>query len=135
MVNETSIEKVFSENLRYYLLKAGKSQRNLSNYTGVSDTAVSKWAKGIGFPQIDKLDKICDFLNISRAQLVTERREGLYQTILGENEYQVLSKYSSLNIDGKQKILAYIDDLIASHQYDKGMPLKKTSSDVVGFQS
>ena len=118
----TSIDKVLSENLRFYLSRTGKMQKEFADYVGVTQGTISQWIHGTGFPQMDRIDRICAFLGITRAELVTERH-GFITKRLTEAEDRFLAKYNELNIDGKQKLEEHADLLIASGQYKKGMTL------------
>ena len=40
---------------------------------GVSQATVSNWCKGIKTPRMDKIDKICEFFNCKRSDLMEEK--------------------------------------------------------------
>ena len=119
---ETNLETVFAENIRFYLSRTGRMKKEFAEYVGVTQGSVTQWVRGTGFPQMDKLDRICEFLGVTRAELLTERH-GFITKRLTEPEDRFLSKYNSLNIDGKQKLEEHADLLIASGRYKKGTPL------------
>ena len=72
-MSESEFNRVFSENLRYYLELRGKTQAELAKFVGVSTAAVNTWCKGLKNPRMDKTDKICAFLNCSRSDLIEDR--------------------------------------------------------------
>lgn len=51
--------------------KHGMSQKELANQLHITDKAVSKWERGISFPDISMLIPISEVLNISLYDLLT----------------------------------------------------------------
>ncbi|MBK5254214.1 MAG: helix-turn-helix domain-containing protein [Peptostreptococcaceae bacterium] len=70
-MNEINFNKLFSENLNYYLKLRNKNQSELARAIGVSTATTTNWCSGKKNPRMDKVDKICDFLNIRRSDLIT----------------------------------------------------------------
>lgn len=71
-MSEQEFNKVFAQNLNYYLEKNEKTQADLAKYVGVSTAAVNTWCKGLKNPRMDKVDKICTFLNVKRSDLISD---------------------------------------------------------------
>ena len=69
---EIPFVEVLAKNIRRLLEEQDKSQAELARYLGVSKTAVTKWVRGLSDPRIDKVDKMCEFFNCSRADLMYE---------------------------------------------------------------
>lgn len=67
------VKIIFKENLNYYLDLRDKTQLELSKYIGVSNTAVNNWVNGYTTPRMDKVDKICEFLGVTRSDLFEKR--------------------------------------------------------------
>lgn len=65
-----NIESNFKKNLIYYLNLRQKSQSDLAKAIGVAKTTVSSYVNGVSMPRMDKIDKICDYLNIKRSDLL-----------------------------------------------------------------
>lgn len=72
MVDNDNIQKIFSNNLKQLLESSDKTQLELSKFLGVSNTTVNNYVKGYNMPRMDKIDRICQFFNISRSQLIEE---------------------------------------------------------------
>lgn len=68
-----AIQEIFTENLNQLLKEHDKTQMALAEYVGISPASANKWFTGKGMPQFDKIDRICDFFNIGREELMTER--------------------------------------------------------------
>ena len=71
-MSEKEINEIISRNLTYYLEKNGMTQLDLAERLGVSQAAVSNWCKGIKMPRMNKVDSICDILQIKRSYLMEE---------------------------------------------------------------
>lgn len=50
-----------------------KTQLDLANAIGVSNTTINNYVKGYNAPRMDKVDKICKYLGVSRSDLMEER--------------------------------------------------------------
>lgn len=74
-MSEKEIQNIFSKNLRYYLKLRNKTQLDLAKAIGVSNTTINNYVKGYNTPRMDKIDKICSFLNIERSNLLEDKKE------------------------------------------------------------
>lgn len=81
------VRKNFPKLLKYYLMLNGKTQKDLVDYLGVSQSAVSNWTTGIRLPDMEIVAKIAKFLHIEIQDLIQEDK-------LNKNYY--------LNDDAKQ---------------------------------
>ena len=60
--------EIFSELLQKY----GVTPYKVSKETGVSQSTLSDWKRGISTPKPDKLQKIADYFGVSLTYLLTE---------------------------------------------------------------
>ncbi|MBQ9599855.1 MAG: helix-turn-helix domain-containing protein [Clostridia bacterium] len=65
-------DEIFSNNLKRLLNEKDKKANELAEFLGVSKTIVSEWMNMKKQPRMDKIDRICVFLNCSRADLIEE---------------------------------------------------------------
>ena len=72
-IEEKETQRIFSNNLKYYLKLKNKTQLDLANAIGVSNTTINNYVKGYNAPRMDKVDKICKYLGISRSNLIEEK--------------------------------------------------------------
>ena len=70
---EKNQNEIFAENLIDLLAKRGISQNQFAKKIGVSAMAVGKWCRAISAPRNDKLDVICQVLNVQRSDLLTDK--------------------------------------------------------------
>ena len=113
MSDETKIRKTFAHNLNHYLALRQHTQKDLANYIGVSGTTITNWVKGYKMPRMDKIDKICAFLNISRNDLLIESNSLNKNTsdtfTFSDKEIELIKKYRCLTPEGKATVDAVID--------------------------
>lgn len=70
---ERSQTEILAENLSEIMLRKDLSQNALARKIDVSPTVVNKWCRGISMPRNDKIDRICQALNITRADLLQDK--------------------------------------------------------------
>lgn len=70
---ESEINRIIAKNINRFLNARDKTQVDLAEYMGVSQATVSNWCKGIKTPRMDKIDKICEFFNCKRSDLMEEK--------------------------------------------------------------
>lgn len=85
-----------------------RTQQDLANELGVSSAAISKWERGIGFPDVSLIEPLATSLGITIAELFKgERMENSVA-----NEYENLLsdvvKISTNEISKKKKIMNWI---------------------------
>lgn len=74
-MSEQEINSIIAENITYHLNRCNKSQVDLAEYMNVSQATVSNWCKGVKLPRMDKIDKICEFFNIHRSELMNSKED------------------------------------------------------------
>lgn len=70
---EDQYKKIFSKNLRYYMAQHEKEQIDLINDLGFNKSAVSTWCNGTRLPRMDKVEKLAQYFNINRSDLIEEK--------------------------------------------------------------
>ena len=68
--NEKEINERIGRRIQMYLNLLNMTQLELANKMGVSAPSVNNWIKGIKTPRMPKIDKICEILGVTRAQLM-----------------------------------------------------------------
>lgn len=76
-------------------------QKDLSEYTGISTSAISAWNKNNLNPAADKLSIIADFLGVSLSFLITGKEE---QESVSEDISQLIKNYNAVDEISKKLI-------------------------------
>lgn len=71
------IENNFRKNLIKYLNETNTTQEELAKYIGVGVSAVSNYVQGLNMPRMNKIDKICEFFNIKRTDLLESDEDNI----------------------------------------------------------
>lgn len=100
-MSEQEINEIIAENITYYLNKSGKDQTDLSEYMGVSQASVSNWCKGIKMPRMNKIDRICDFFNIKRSDLMEKKDENASPSYYFDDDARDLAQFMFENPEYK----------------------------------
>ena len=87
-------KQVFADNLRKYMDRSGKSQKDLAEVAGVSTATFSDWVNGKKYPRIDRIEMLANYFGILKSDLIEEKptdpkvdelskaRQDLMQTVL-----------------------------------------------------
>lgn len=66
-------KETMAKNLRYYLERSGKTQREMSEIIGVPTSTFNNWMKGNKYPRIDKIEMLADYFGILKSDLIEEK--------------------------------------------------------------
>lgn len=80
-MNERDFNEIFAFNLKSRMEDKDVSQNELARYLNVSPTSVNNWCRGLKTPRMDKIDRLCKFFNISRSDLMEDRRIAYHQKV------------------------------------------------------
>lgn len=78
------INSSFAVNITKRMRQLGFTQTRLAEMMGVSQAAVSSWCSGAKVPRIDKFDRLCEALEISRSYLLRDHSKGYEVSSLSE---------------------------------------------------
>jgi transcriptional regulator with XRE-family HTH domain len=68
-------KEVFAKNLRYYMERKGKTQKELAEIVGVSAPTMNDWIKAKKYPRIDKIEILADYFGILKSDLIEEKTQ------------------------------------------------------------
>lgn len=88
-----------SERIFVLLKTKHLSQKELSEYTGLSPAAISSWKANGTNPSADKLIKICEFLNVTPYYLLTGQTDPSVPLVIAEDSSGYHNPYESDETD------------------------------------
>lgn len=65
-------KKVFAKNLKRQILKSGRDRRQISEDLGFPYSTVTEWINGKKYPRIDRIEKLAEYFNISKSDLIED---------------------------------------------------------------
>ncbi len=82
------------------------TQKDLAAKIQVTDKAVSKWERGLGFPDINTIENLADALDVSIMELMKSEREkqGISAEEMAINDVVQIAK---TDVEERQKIITY----------------------------
>lgn len=69
---DEEIRRIFAMNLNNYMALNGYKQADLARHMGVSTATTAKWCTGQTMPRIDKIQSICNWLEIEKSDLLND---------------------------------------------------------------
>lgn len=65
--------ETMSKNLKFYIDKSGKTQKEISDDTGLPASSLNDWVKGKNYPRIDKIEMLANYFGILKSDLIEEK--------------------------------------------------------------
>ena len=126
MNREIPIEEVFQRNLKHLIDQRNCTRQELAQAIGVTANNITQWLLGNSLPRLNTLDRICAYFHVTRAYIVTDSAYNI--VLMRESEKDMYTKYNAMNIEGKQKVNEYVDDLYSSKKHTKNTPLSSNQN-------
>lgn len=95
--------------------QSGIKAKQLTAELGISNSSFTDWGKGKGSPSLDTVTKIADYFHVSIDYLVRggEYPEHKQLDFSNPMDRELLDKFHSLTPDLREKLLGYIDGMLA----------------------
>ena len=68
-------KEVMAKNLRYYVEKSGRTQKEMCEILDVSTSTFNDWMKGKSYPRIDKIELLANYFKILKSDLIEDKSE------------------------------------------------------------
>lgn len=68
-------KEVMAKNLRYYVERSGRTQREICEILGVAPSTFNDWMKAKKYPRIDKIEMLARLFHILKSDLIEEKPE------------------------------------------------------------
>ena len=109
-------KEVFAENLRYYMERKGKSQKELAEIVGVSAPTMNEWLKAKKYPRIDKIEILANYFGILKSDLIEDKKEKstVNDDGLTENQRMLMQFAKSVPDEKAEMILRVIRSIVES---------------------
>lgn len=74
-MSENEYAKIIGKNLKRIMYDAGKTQIEVAKDLNISKATISSWMNGTRIPRMDKIDILCNYFNVSRADIMEEKTD------------------------------------------------------------
>ena len=113
-------KKVFADNLRRYMDRSGKSQKELAEIAGVSTATFSEWVNAKKYPRIDRIEMLANYFGILKSDLIEEKPTTREDDELSKAKQALIAKIMSFP-DDKVNVLLSVAESI-EQLYSEGTP-------------
>ena len=66
-------KQILANNLRRFVDRSGKSQKDIAETIGVAPTTFNDWMKAKKYPRIDKIEMLANYFGIQKSDLIEEK--------------------------------------------------------------
>ncbi len=103
--------EVFAKNLKFYLEKSGKTQKEVALAIGVTPASLNEWIKAKKYPRIDKIEMLSMYFGILKSDLIENK--GMNKTLpqvqkLTEGETMLLELFRRIPEENQAMVLEMI---------------------------
>ena len=108
---------IIAKNLKRIAYERHKTQADIVKDLHFDQSTVSTWMNGTRVPRMKKIDKLCEYLNCTRADLMEE--DTTDRETQTSDEEKLLRLFRSLSYEGKSSVLSYIAVMSNMPEYAK----------------
>lgn len=117
---------MLKDQLRKARKDAGKTQKDVANHLGITESTYCGYETGKRQPDALKIAKIAAFLNVTGNYLLeieeTDEKPPVDLPTASSQQTRLVNLFLQLNEEGKEKLVEYADDLVSSGKYIKSDP-------------
>lgn len=138
--DEKEYGKVIANNLRDVMLEHDKTQAEVAKALNISKATLSSWMNGTRIPRIKNIDRLCEYFNIQRSDIMQDKNmietvasqrkfeeeqiefvkmftgHNLF-TVLTPKEAEIFGKIKRLNKMGMDRLEEQLDFLLSKENY------------------
>lgn len=103
-------KEIFSRNLRRYIEKSGRTQKEIAEEVGVGQSTFTDWVKGRIYPRMDKVEKLANYFGIQKSDLVEDVNFG--KSEISDKEQEILDLFHKVPDEKKEFLLKMIQAAI-----------------------
>ena len=106
----------FSDRLKIARERKNYNQKDLSMKIGRSQNVINGYESGRSKPNLDDFVKLLNLLEVDANFLLYDE---LSENVKSKIKSQSVDVFDGLNVEGRQKVISYADDLKLSGKYDQ----------------
>ncbi len=103
-------KEIFSRNLKRYIDKSGRTQKEIAEEIGVGQSTFTDWVKGRIYPRMDKVEKLANYFGIQKSDLVEDVNVG--KETVSNKEQQILDLFHKIPDGNKELAIKMLQALI-----------------------
>lgn len=108
-------KEIFARNLRYFIEKSGKTQKQLAAIVDVAQSTFNDWATGKKYPRIDKIEILANYFGIQKSDLIEDKQaEPANGDGLSDSMRKLIDFAKSVPEDKAEMILRVMQSIVES---------------------
>lgn len=105
---------IFARNLRRYMERAGKTQRDMAAVVGVSTATFSEWINAKKFPRIDKIEMLAIYFGVQKSDLIEDKPTAEVGDGLTANQRKLYELAQSLPDEQVDLLLQLVQSMLGN---------------------
>lgn len=102
-------KETMGKNLKFYIERSGRSQKELAEMVGVASSTFNDWVKGKKYPRIDKIEMLANFFRIQKSDLIEDKEKNSTDKLpLTDGEQMLLDLFNQVPKENQQMVLDMI---------------------------
>lgn len=141
-MTEEEQKKIFSKNINHYISQSGKQQKEIAKDLGYSPTTFNTWCVGKIVPSAGKIQRIADYFNIGKSDLLDDKsmllnqkrsQKGIVINVLGRvaAEFAIEDIENIIDTEEISEELARTGDFFGLRIHGDSMEPKISDGDIV----
>ena len=98
---EREYNKVIARNLRRLAIEKDKTQQDIAKALNVSEATVSLWFNGKNIPRMDKIDALCQYLNVKRSDIMEGQGVEKAVLVISEDDMKLINAFKQASDERK----------------------------------
>ena len=112
-------KEVMAKNIRYYMSLHNLNSQDMCRIFGFKQPTFSDWINAKSYPRIDKIERMANYFNISKAYLVEDWQANIEYAVHNANgERELIETFRNLDSNLKDRLLAYAKGLSEAIKHD-----------------
>ena len=133
LVGEKTMPKVIAvqngneilNNIFYKLKAKGVRQKDLAEYLGISENAITQWKTRKTSSYLKHIDQLAEYFGVSPQELLSPEKELLYTSLLSPDEIQIIQDFRKIE---NESIKKSIEQMISTFANDVQIIPAQTST-------
>lgn len=105
-MSDNDYAKIIAKNLKRIAAEHEKTQADISRDLHINHSTVSTWFIGTRIPRMDKVDMLCNYFNVNRAEIM-EENPVMHRASVSNDEQLLLSLFRSMSSENRTELLNY----------------------------
>ena len=105
-------KEVMTKNLKFYLEKSGKTQKDIADAINVSKSTFNDWCTGKKYPRIDKIEMLANYFGILKSDLIEDKEKPAETGGLSENQKKLMAFVKTVPEDKAELVLRVLKSIV-----------------------